>query len=183
MSDNPNSVVESQVRPDELMAEFGIRKDTYYDDLKFLGIKAEKDGDGKAYLSEAQASRVRALRAHVVEAGKRDGFMDSALVEMPDADVSGVDSGAMVNGAESPSQGDASGLIRAAAELKAQQMIMPELVKLELAKSMSFEDFPEDLQQKVASVREAANPKSQAAQIADQVLNQWRQTRHSESMA
>lgn len=184
MSDESNSVVESQVRPDDLMAEFGIRKDTYYDDLKFLGIRAEKDEDGKAYLTEAQAGRVRALRAHVSATGKRDGFVESALTERPEQKPTPVDSGSgpLAGAAETPSA-DISGMIRAAAELKAQQLIMPELVKLELAESMTFDDFPPDLQQKVSSVREAANPKSQAAQIADQLLNQWRQTRQGETVA
>jgi hypothetical protein len=179
----PNSVVEHQIRPDDLMAEFEIRKDTYYDDLKFLGIKAEKDDDGKAYLTADQANRVRALRAHVAKTGKRDGFLDSALAQVTEQTAPTRESGSLASAAEVPAGTDIQALIRAAAELKAQQLIMPELVKLELAESMSFEDFPEDLQQKVNSVREAANPKSQAAQIASQLLSQWRHHRQGEPVA
>ena len=38
-----NSTIEHQLRPDELIAELSIGKQTYYNYLKHLGIKAGKD--------------------------------------------------------------------------------------------------------------------------------------------
>lgn len=182
MSDQ-NSVVEHQIRPEELRAELSIKKDTYYSDLKFLGIKAEKDSDGKAYLSQVQANRVRSLRSHVSKMGKREGFADSALAQVTvsnsDLDVAAE----QVNTQDIPTDNDLSDLIRAAAELKAQQMVIPEMVKLELAKHITYEDFPEDLKQKVTTVREAANPKSQAAQIATRLLSRWRSSQPGGNVA
>jgi hypothetical protein len=226
-----NSEVERQIRPDDLMADVGVKKDTYYGDLKFLGIKAEKDAEGKAYLTEAQASQIRALREHVGRTGKRDGFSGSAsptvtdqnsgpvnsdveaaaldqnsesvdagavaaesgqkneladsgvLAMASDRNYDPIDSAALAELTGMPQNADISAMIRAAAELKVQQMIMPDLVKMQLAETMSFDDFPHDLQQKVASVREAANPKYQAAQIAHQLLRQWRHNRQGEPAA
>lgn len=166
-----NSVVTPQIRPDDLMSELGIGKDTYYDDLKFLGLRAEKDSEGKAYLTEEQANLVRALRSHVANVGKRDGFFDNKLVtsDRPELTESGDDS-------DSDNEGfDIEELIRQAAELKGQQLAMGDLVKLELAKRMTYDDLPEDVKQKLAAVREAANPKAQPAQVAEKLLSQWRQ--------
>ena len=81
----PNSVVESQIRPNDLMEELGIKKDAYYAYLKHLGIKAEKDSEGKAYLTEEQANGVRALRSHVKNGGKIEEFsinnLESSIVQ------------------------------------------------------------------------------------------------------
>ncbi len=76
MSDQ-NSEVVYQIRPDDLMTELGIKKDTYYNYLKYLGLKAEKDHDGKAYLTDEQANAMRAMRLHVETTGKMEGFVNS----------------------------------------------------------------------------------------------------------
>jgi hypothetical protein len=47
------------IRPEELMEELGIKKSKYYQVLKELGIKAEKDLSGKTYLTESQAEQVK----------------------------------------------------------------------------------------------------------------------------
>ena len=57
-----NSAPNNLIRPDELQNQLSIGKDTYYDDLKHLGIKAQKDSDGKVYLTFEQAEQVRALQ-------------------------------------------------------------------------------------------------------------------------
>jgi len=54
----------SMIRPEELMEELGIKKDTYYGDLNYLKIKAAKDYNGKAYLTNEQANLVRELRSY-----------------------------------------------------------------------------------------------------------------------
>lgn len=91
MSDQ-NSAVVYQIRPDMLSEELGIKKDSYYTYMKFLGLKAEKDHEGKAYLSEEQANLMRALRQHVLTTGKIEGFANSngepvAVVEVPNGEV------------------------------------------------------------------------------------------------
>ena len=68
-------------------------------------------------------------------------------------------------------------LMRQAAELKARNLAMPELVKLSIARDMTFEDLPPDLQGKVTAAREAANPKEGPASIASNLLAQYRSNR------
>lgn len=169
MSDQ-NSIVTPQIRPDDLMSELSIGKDTYYDDLRFLGLRAEKDSEGKAYLTEEQANLVRALRSHVSNVGKREGFFDSKLVTSDRPELESSDRPA----ADDNEGFDIEELIRRAAELKGQQLAMGDLVTLELAKRMTYEDLPDDVKQKLAAVREAANPKAQPAQVAEKLLSQWR---------
>ncbi len=65
-------------------------------------------------------------------------------------------------------------LIRAAAELRAQQLVMEPLVVRELASRMSYDDLPEDVRAKVDMVRESASPKFHPQAIADSILDQWR---------
>jgi hypothetical protein len=172
MSDQDSAVV-YQIRPDDLMGELGIKKDAYYAYLKFLGIKAEKD-DGKAYLSESQANLIRALRLHVETTGKMEGFVNSngelAIAE----GASLLDAAAQAPEAEAARPGYEEELIRAAAELRGQQLVMEPLVIRELASRMSYDDLPEDVRAKVDAVRESASPKFHPQAIADSILDQWR---------
>jgi len=64
----------SVTRPEELMQELGIKKDTYYGDANYLKMKAAKDENGKSYLTNEQAELIRQLRSYVTQAGKREGF-------------------------------------------------------------------------------------------------------------
>lgn len=80
-----NSAPTNIIRPDELMAELGIKKDAYYKDLSHLDIKPEKDSEGKAYLTIEQATEIRSLRNHVNETGSRKGFNNSSLVKVDDS--------------------------------------------------------------------------------------------------
>lgn len=73
-----NSVVVPQIRPEQAMEQLGIKKDAYYEDLKFLGIKANRDSEGKSYLDESQFELLKKLRLHVDATGKRDGFVIDA---------------------------------------------------------------------------------------------------------
>jgi hypothetical protein len=67
-------------------------------------------------------------------------------------------------------------LIREAAELKVQQMAMPELVKLHLAAGMTEDDLPDDLKAKLQAVREAANPASPKQNPAAIANSYWSDT-------
>jgi hypothetical protein len=80
-----NSALASTIRPDDLMSELGIKKDAYYKDLEYLQVKAEKDEEGKAYLTFEKAEQIRALRRHVENTGKREGFMNNAIVKVDDS--------------------------------------------------------------------------------------------------
>lgn len=173
MSDQ-NSVIEHQIRPSDLIAELGIQKDAYYAYLKYLNLRAEKDSEGKAYLSEEQANAIRLLRSHVKETGKMEGFLDRngqlAIAQEASLDGAQPETQAQTN----PMGDQLDELIRAAAELKGQQLVMPQMVINELASRMTYEDLPEDVRAKVDQVRESASPKYQPAHLADQLLTQWR---------
>ncbi|MEM8544362.1 MAG: hypothetical protein AAGF66_10290, partial [Cyanobacteria bacterium P01_H01_bin.119] len=114
-----NSTVEHQLRPDELMAELDIKKQAYYDYLKHLGIKAEKDSKGKVYLTQEQANLVRELRAHVVDGGKIEEFEVSNLTPaaLVKADAGEMDSAAQVPEVDPAPDLDMHELVRGAAEL------------------------------------------------------------------
>jgi hypothetical protein len=193
-----NSAVVYQIRPDALGEELGIKKDSYYTYMKFLGLRAEKDHDGKAYLSEGQANLMRALRQHVVSTGKMEGFVNSngetvTAAATPNVEVGvqtgqgepsplaiAVESGGILNAAaqstsDEPVQpGMEEELIRMAAELKTQQLAMMPMVVQELASRMTYEDLPEEMQAQVDRVRAAAAPKFQPGEVAGNILERWR---------
>lgn len=171
-----NSSANNIVRPDDLMAELDLKKSTYYDDLKFLGITASKDEDKKAYLTIDQANQVKALRSHVSKTGKRDGFESGALTVSSNNELAtkSEEADIYVEAEEPTSNLDINVLLRSAANLKARELATPDLLVRELANRMTEEDLPEDLQEKVAIAREVANPKWTPADIAQQLLSQHR---------
>ena len=79
-----------------------------------------------------------------------------------------------INREEPTAQFDINGLMRSAAELKARELAMPNLVKRELANRMDEDDLPEDLREKVAIAREVANPKFTPQQLAETLLSQYK---------
>ena len=169
------AIVEHQVRPDDLMAELGIKKDAYYTYLRHLDIKAQKDEKGKAYLEPQQADRIRALRSHVVATGKIDGFEETALAN---SEESGLGDAYPWTG-PTPEAGtpDMDRLIRQAQELAAHKMAIGDLVVAQMAQQMTFDDLAPDLQGKVTEVREATRPKANPAEIASRILHQLRSQR------
>jgi hypothetical protein len=176
---NQNSAPPELIRPENLINELGIKKDTYYADLNYLGIKAEKDSEGKAYLTFEQAEEVRSLRRHVENTGKREGFINNAIVKVDDSTAiastnNNHEENIYVKPSEPTAQFDLDRLMRDAAELKAREIAMPALVKRAIADKMTEEDLPEDLQEKVNLAREAADPKFTPVSVADVLLNQWR---------
>lgn len=176
-----NSTPDNIVRPDDLMAELDIKKSTYYGDLEYLDIKASKDESRKSYLTFEQAEQIRALRSHVNQTGKREGFESVALVVSNNKEIA---TNSEANNAEEnniyvqkeePTAQINSDIVREAEELAARGMAMNDLIKLQLASQMSFDDLSPDLQEKVEIAREVANPKFTPADIATQLLNQHRQ--------
>ncbi len=196
-----NSAPNNSIRPDELQAQLSIGKDTYYDDLKHLGIKAGKDSKGNAYLTFEQAEQVRALRSYVIESGTRKGFVyekvehetniESSIVKAEESTIETSDSSAttaVVHPEEdiyisetSPTDNiNLDNLIRTAQELAARNIAIPSLIATELASNMEFDDLPPDLQEKVRIAQDAANPKKhQPKLIAQTLLKQLRSQRAS----
>jgi hypothetical protein len=174
-----NSSADELVRPDDLMEELDIKKSTYYGDLEYLDIKADKDESGKPYLTIDQANQVRALRSHVIKNGKRDGFVYGGLVVSNNNDLA---TNSEANNTEEniyvqkeePVASVNSDLVREAKELAARGMAMNDLLKIQLASKMTFDDLDEDLKEKVSIAREVANPKWTPAELADKILAQHR---------
>lgn len=197
-----NLINQTRFTPDEIIKIYGIKKSQYYERLKFLGIKAKKDEGGKAYLDSEQAELLANLDEHIKATGKMEGFEfeenNLEQVETEDDSSSGGQLAVKENSNELASSGDnwapkpdslieqnipetqpdftqgMETLIRQAAEIKAQGMAMPDLVTLQLAQQMTFDDLPDDLKDKVTAVRAAATPKMQPANIASQLLAQHR---------
>ena len=170
-----NSASEPMIRPEDLMDELGIKKDAYYGDLRYLEIKANKDAEGKAYLTFEQANAVRALRSYVIENGKREGFVYGGLAVSSNNQLADIpDNNDIYVNAEEPTAKIDSDIVREAQELAARGMAMNDLIKIQLASQMSFEDLSPDLQEKVNIAREVANPKFHPAAIASQLLAQHR---------
>ncbi|MDJ0617013.1 MAG: hypothetical protein QNJ63_09755 [Calothrix sp. MO_192.B10] len=199
-----NSATQDRFTPDEIIQLLGIKKSAYYERLKFLGIKAHKDEGGKAYLDSEQVELLEKLESHVKATGKMEGFEfspgEDEEVETEDDStekggklaVKGSSKlAASTTSDEKPdsvieqeipqTQQDFSqgmeGIIRQAAEIKAQGLAMPDLVALQLSSQMTFEDLPADLKEKVTAVREAASPKMNPASVASNLLAQYRSSR------
>ena len=150
MSDQ-NSSVDNIVRPDDLMAELDLKKSTYYDDLNYLGIKADKDENQRAYLTNDQANQVRALRSHVSKNGKRDGFVYGGLTVSNNNELATKsEPNDIYVEAEEPTASVDSDIVREAKELAARGMAMNDLLKIQLASKMTFDDLDADLKEKVA---------------------------------
>ena len=173
------------VRPNDLMSELNIKSSTYYDDLEYLNIKASKGKDRKVYLTFDQAERIKALRSHVIKTGKRDGFIyeesevssNSELTISNDSNNSELATNSEPDiyvDQQEPTANLEDNILRQAEELAARGMAMNDLIKIQLASQMSFDDLSPDLQEKVNIAHEVANPKFQPAAIATQLLAQRR---------
>jgi hypothetical protein len=168
---------------------FGIKQRTYYDRLKFLGLEAYKDEDGKPYLDESQVALLEKLDEYIKRTGKMDGFdlSNNGASLIKAGDRNGLES-ANSNGhhptpdiyvepEEPTEQFDLNQLVLEAANLKAREIAMRDLIKRKLADQMSEEDLPPDLQEKINLAREAANPKFTPQEVAATLLQQWREKR------
>ena len=183
---NQNSSPDNIVRPSDLMDELDIKKSTYYGDLEYLDIKAEKDENKKPYLTIDQANQVRALRSHVNRTGKREGFEYAALAvsnnnelaDIPEPnDIYVEQKDIYVKPEEPTEQFDFNQLMRTAQEVKLRELATPDLLIRGLANQMTEEDLPPDLKEKLAAVRETVNPKWTPAELASKILAQHRQSR------
>ena len=188
-------------RPEDVQEMFGIKKVAYYNRLKFLEIQAHKDEDNKAYLDENQLDMLKELDEYININGKMAGFtynkyFDSEVTTDENSLVTSSNSLVVDNNSttlsdenrtnepdiyvepeEPTTQFDMEHLMYEAAELKARELAMQDLVKRALADGMNESDLPPELQNKVQNAREAANPKFTPQQVASTLLTQWRQNR------
>ncbi len=196
-----NSSLTDTIRPDELMVQLNLKKSTYYDDLKHLGITANKDDENKPYLTFEQAEQVRQLRSYVIENGTRQGFVyekvenenntGSSIIKTGESTIEASNSSATntivhpeediyVSDINPTEQVNLDNVFNNAQEIAARNIAMPHLLAVELANNMGYEDLSPELQEKVNIARDAANPKKyQPKLIARDLLKQWRSQRAS----
>jgi len=169
-------------RPEQICEVLSIGTSTYYNRLKYLEIEPSRDDEG-TYLTQEQKKLMEDLNEYIRKTGKTRGFRDGGELAISESS----DLASML---EIPVQPEIPGseededkleeLIREAAELKVQQMAMPELIKLHLAAGMTEDDLPADLKAKLQAVREAANPagpKQNPAAVARNLLAKYRATK------
>jgi hypothetical protein len=174
-----NSTENQTISPEALMSELGIKKTKYYEILKHLDIKADKDLSGNIYLTIEKAEKVRAyLSGNIQTAENDESTNNSSLVKADNNNLAASTNNNSEENiyieAEEPFTKLDSGIVREAEELAARGMAMNDLIKIQLASQMSFEDLSPDLQEKVKIAREVANPKFTPAAIAGQLLAQHR---------
>jgi hypothetical protein len=180
-----NSTENQPIRPEEFMSELGIKKTKYYDLLDRLNIKADKDSEGKAYLTFEQAEKVRAYLSGNIQAAENDeSANNSSLIKADNNNLvastnNNSEEDIYIEPEEPTAQLDIERIIRQASELKARELATPNLIMRELANRMTEDDLPEDLKEKVAIAREVANPKWTPGQLADSILSQYRSQRSS----
>ncbi|WP_216087191.1 hypothetical protein [Stanieria cyanosphaera] len=179
-----NRLTLDPTRPETLMEKYGIKRDAYYDRLKFLGIKHQKDSEHRCYLTDEQVNLMDELDLYIKENGKMEGFANNnsennsgAMVKSEDTAIEQSSENIYVEPENPTDNLDVGQLIRKAAQLKARELATPDLVVRELANRMEEDDLPEDLKEKVSAVREAVNPKWTPGQLADTILAQYRSSR------
>lgn len=170
--------VSQKWRQDKVCEDLGIKQTTYYNRLKFLEIEPSKDEEG-TYLSGEQMKMMWELDEHIRETGKMKGFRGSGG-ELALSESSGLASALEMPEVEAETFTSIDGealeqIIWDAASLKKQQLARPELIKLHLADQMTEDDLPDEMKAELQAVREAANPKQNAASIAQQLLQRHRQ--------
>jgi hypothetical protein len=169
---------ETLIHPEDLQTELGIKKDAYYEDVKFLkslgyDIQTRKDDDNRVMLEPESADLIRELRQHVTTTGKREGFRAGELAAVDVSQPVAVETG--LPGAQN---GYAESLIQRAQELTAQRLMTADLVVAELAEQMGYDDLTPDQQAQVAKVQDVTYPKANPAAIALQLLQQFRASRY-----
>ncbi len=197
-----NSDPNNSIRPEALQSELSIGRDTYYSDLKHLEIKADKDDDGKVYLTFEQAEQVRALRSYVSKYGTRKGFVyekvenenniGTSIVKAENNKIEATEKSVETEIATNTEEDiyisethptddiDLDDMLRDAKEIAARNLSIRNLITVELANNMGYEDLDPDLQEKVNIARDAANPKKhQPKLIARDLLKQLRSQRAS----
>lgn len=177
MSDQ-NSTTEMQYRPEEVQSLLSIKSAAYYERTKFLKIKANKDEEGKAYLTSEQFEQLKQLGEHIQKTGKMEGFTNQNSSELAVSNSASIETTTAPNVEEPTIENDlGKQIFRKAAELKASELAMMPAIVREVANRMTKDDLPEDLKVKVEQTEEATRPNFQPGAIADRLIDQFRQNR------
>jgi len=172
---------ETRYYREDALDKIQIGKTTFYKWIEYLELEQSADEERRKYLNEEQLERLLELKKYHEKNGTIEGFLGEEKIEKG-GEIT-VTAGSRltdqeniyVKPPEDPTAGmDIDRLIREAAELKARNLAMGDLVKLSLAQKMSFEDLPVDLKEKVTAASETANPKDSPASIASQLLARYR---------
>jgi hypothetical protein len=167
-------------RPEQICERLGIGTSTYYKRLNYLEIEPSRDDEGP-YLTQEQMNEMEELNEHIKKTGKTRGFRGGG--ELAISENSDLASGSALEIPEMETENfdqiddeTLSRLIGEAGELKVRQVAMPDLVRLHLANSMTEEDLSDAQRHKIKAIRDAADPKpNAAATIAQQLLQRHRQ--------
>jgi hypothetical protein len=168
-------------RIEQICERLGIERSAYYNRLKYLEIEPSRDDEGP-YLTQHQMKEMEELNEHIKKSGKMRGFRDGG--ELAISENSDLASGSELEIPEVETENFdrmddemLSRLIGEAGELKVRQAAMPDLVRLHLAAQMTEEDLSDAQKQKLRAIRDAANPKPNAAVVASNLLAKYRATR------
>jgi hypothetical protein len=117
----------SLTRLEDIQKMFEIKQRAYYNRIKYLGIEAHKDSEGKPYLDSEQVNLLQKLHEHINETGKMEGFINNAIVKVDDSAAiastnNNSEENIYVKPAEPTAQIDINQLMREAAELKAREI-------------------------------------------------------------
>jgi hypothetical protein len=192
----PDSATETRIYREQALDELNIGKTTFYKWVNYLELEQRQDSAKRKYLDESQFNQLQVLQAYYLEHGKIEGFLPTENLTEHPGQLATVESKAIATNdepaplatgniyvePETPTAGmDIDRLVREAAELKARNLAMGDLVKLSIAQNMTFEDLDPDLQAKVTAAHNAANPKDTPASIASQLLAQYRSGKKSQN--
>ncbi len=177
----------------EILEKFGIRNNAYYDRINFLGIKPKRKNKA-SFLSSEQVDLMEGLDQHIKKTGKMEGFDKSIFQGEGDSNLDKGSNEIVKSGGHDITTDEDDDLetlepetesfnpnfeqlMREAAELKASELAMADLVKRAIANEMSEEDLPPDLKEKLNLAREISRPKNNPAKvksIAKNLLSQYR---------
>jgi hypothetical protein len=167
---DPDSVPAALVRPEDLMEELGIKKDAYYADLKYLNIQPIKDSEGKVWLTFEDAERIRHLRSHVEQKGKRNGFEENSIVKADDNNLANSPNSIHVESREAIETTSFDRVLNNAYDLKARELAASDLAVRAIADRITEDDLPQHLKETLEAVRESVAPKWTPDSLADQIL-------------
>lgn len=168
---------------EQILERLGCGKDTFYKWKNHLGLQGSRDENKAVFFSEDDIAALELLKQHLDDGGKLEEFEVGALAIASDSNLSQSSVDISPEDSEEipeidPLDGiDINQLILEAAELRGQQLVTPQLVKLAIAGQLTEEELPPEVRERVEAIRAAANPKFQADAIASQVLGKWRANR------
>ena len=172
-----DSATETRYYREDTLDTLDIGKTTFYKWIEYLEIEQSTDEQRRKYLNQEQVDRLLELKKYHQENATIEGFRgtpeSSRIVKSENSSLSSTEN-IYAEPDEPTANLDIDAIVREAAELKARNLAMPELVKLAIAREMTEDDLPDDLKEKLNAAREAANPKDSPVSIGSSLLAQYR---------